>query len=131
MCPLTILLAKAADGATVALCILARSRVQACAYACLDLSCVRMRSCMHACMLLAHTQLAGPIPEAVGAKAADAVVTALAYLNKERKQIHRDVKPSNILVNAKGMHGVCRDICAHMHMTYVRMRVVCASRGKL
>ena len=49
----------------------------------------------------------GPLPEAAGAKAAEAVLTALAYLNKERKQIHRDVKPSNILVNAKGMHGMC------------------------
>jgi serine/threonine protein kinase len=57
---------------------------------------------MDACML--HT---GPLPEAAGAKAAEAVLTALAYLNKERKQIHRDVKPSNILVNAKGMHGMC------------------------
>jgi serine/threonine protein kinase len=41
----------------------------------------------------------------VGARVADSVLTALEYLNKERKQIHRDVKPSNVLVNSKGIIG--------------------------
>ncbi len=41
----------------------------------------------------------------MGARVADSVLTALEYLNKERKQIHRDVKPSNVLVNCKGIIG--------------------------
>lgn len=36
-----------------------------------------------------------------------AVVSALQYLHAELKVIHRDVKPSNILINRKGEVKMC------------------------
>lgn len=36
-----------------------------------------------------------------------AVVSALQYLHQELKVIHRDVKPSNILINRKGEVKMC------------------------
>lgn len=35
------------------------------------------------------------------------VVNALHYLQSELKVIHRDVKPSNILINEKGQVKIC------------------------
>jgi len=53
----------------------------------------------------------------VGARVADSVLTALEYLNKERKQIHRDVKPSNVLVNCKGIIGEKKEKKIHRDVT--------------
>lgn len=47
------------------------------------------------------------IPEEVLAKIALSVVKALHYLHTELKVIHRDVKPSNILINRKGQVKIC------------------------
>ncbi|XP_071105924.1 dual specificity mitogen-activated protein kinase kinase 6-like isoform X1 [Haliotis cracherodii] len=47
------------------------------------------------------------IPEEVLGKIAYSVVQALHYLHTELKVIHRDVKPSNILINIKGMVKIC------------------------
>ncbi|KAJ3323182.1 hypothetical protein HDV06_002194 [Boothiomyces sp. JEL0866] len=44
----------------------------------------------------------GGIPEPVLAKVATAMVEGLTYLKNELKVIHRDVKPTNVLVNTKG-----------------------------
>lgn len=35
------------------------------------------------------------------------VVSALKYLHSELKVIHRDVKPSNILINRQGQVKIC------------------------
>ncbi|KAK3089931.1 hypothetical protein FSP39_007715 [Pinctada imbricata] len=47
------------------------------------------------------------IPEDVLSVMAFSVVNALHYLHKELKVIHRDVKPSNILINRKGQVKIC------------------------
>ncbi|KAK4046572.1 MAP kinase kinase (MEK) [Microbotryomycetes sp. JL221] len=49
----------------------------------------------------------GPIPEPILAKIAFAVVSGLTYLYEEHKIMHRDVKPSNILVNSAGQIKIC------------------------
>ncbi|KAF7282527.1 dual specificity mitogen-activated protein kinase kinase lic isoform X1 [Rhynchophorus ferrugineus] len=47
------------------------------------------------------------IPENVLGKVAFAVVSALHYLYSQLKVIHRDVKPSNILINREGQIKIC------------------------
>ncbi|CAG0921438.1 unnamed protein product [Notodromas monacha] len=47
------------------------------------------------------------IPEDILGKIAHAVVSALEYLHTVLKVIHRDVKPSNILINRKGQVKIC------------------------
>lgn len=47
------------------------------------------------------------IPENVLAKIALSVVSALDYLHSELRVIHRDVKPSNILINRQGQVKMC------------------------
>ncbi|GIY23070.1 hypothetical protein CDAR_299691 [Caerostris darwini] len=47
------------------------------------------------------------IPEEVLAKVAFAVVSALHYLHSKLRVIHRDVKPSNILINRGGAVKIC------------------------
>lgn len=47
------------------------------------------------------------IPEAVLAKIAFAVVSALHYLQSQLKVMHRDVKPSNILISRSGAVKIC------------------------
>lgn len=47
------------------------------------------------------------IPEDVLAKISYAVIKALDYLHTELHVIHRDVKPSNILINRKGQVKIC------------------------
>ncbi|ELT91393.1 hypothetical protein CAPTEDRAFT_164038 [Capitella teleta] len=49
----------------------------------------------------------GKIPEEVIGKIAYAVVKALHYLQAELHVIHRDVKPSNILINRSGEVKIC------------------------
>ncbi|KAI8590874.1 MAP kinase kinase (MEK) [Geranomyces variabilis] len=44
----------------------------------------------------------GPIPEDVIGKVTYAVLAGLVYLYKQHRIIHRDVKPSNILLDTKG-----------------------------
>lgn len=47
------------------------------------------------------------IPEDILGKIAVAVVSALHYLYSQLKVIHRDVKPSNILINREGQVKMC------------------------
>lgn len=47
------------------------------------------------------------IPEEVLGKISFSVVSALHYLHTELQVIHRDVKPSNILINRKGQVKIC------------------------
>ncbi|XP_076458081.1 dual specificity mitogen-activated protein kinase kinase 6-like [Babylonia areolata] len=47
------------------------------------------------------------IPENILAKIALSVVQALHYLHSELRVIHRDVKPSNILINKEGQVKIC------------------------
>lgn len=47
------------------------------------------------------------IPEEILGKITFAVVSALNYLYSQLKVIHRDVKPSNVLINRKGEVKMC------------------------
>src|SRR4051812_8116988 len=44
----------------------------------------------------------GPFAYKVLGKVAEAVLRALEYLHKKHRIIHRDVRPGNILLNARG-----------------------------
>ncbi|KAJ8682699.1 hypothetical protein QAD02_018491 [Eretmocerus hayati] len=48
-----------------------------------------------------------PIPEDILGKISFSVVSALDYLYSQLRVIHRDVKPSNILINRKGEVKMC------------------------
>uniref|UniRef100_A0A1L8DMH8 mitogen-activated protein kinase kinase n=1 Tax=Nyssomyia neivai TaxID=330878 RepID=A0A1L8DMH8_9DIPT len=50
---------------------------------------------------------AGRIPEAILAKITCAVLKGLSYLRDKHAIMHRDVKPSNILVNSSGEIKIC------------------------
>ncbi|XP_046890521.1 dual specificity mitogen-activated protein kinase kinase 1 isoform X1 [Hypomesus transpacificus] len=50
---------------------------------------------------------AGNIPEQILGKVSIAVIKGLAYLREKHKIMHRDVKPSNILVNSRGEIKLC------------------------
>lgn len=47
------------------------------------------------------------IPEDILGKISLAIVSALHYLHTRLKVIHRDVKPSNILINREGQVKMC------------------------
>nr|XP_049580113.1 dual specificity mitogen-activated protein kinase kinase 1 isoform X2 [Syngnathus scovelli] len=50
---------------------------------------------------------AGKIPEQILGKISIAVIKGLSYLREKHKIMHRDVKPSNILVNSRGEIKLC------------------------
>ncbi|XP_069481120.1 dual specificity mitogen-activated protein kinase kinase 1 [Ambystoma mexicanum] len=50
---------------------------------------------------------AGKIPEKILGKVSIAVLKGLTYLREKHKIMHRDVKPSNILVNSRGEIKLC------------------------
>lgn len=50
---------------------------------------------------------AGRIPEPILGKICATVLKGLAYLREKHQIIHRDVKPSNILVNSRGEIKIC------------------------
>lgn len=50
---------------------------------------------------------AGRIPENILGKITSAVIKGLSYLRDKHAIIHRDVKPSNILVNSSGEIKIC------------------------
>nr|CAG4644070.1 EOG090X08J3 [Lepidurus arcticus] len=50
---------------------------------------------------------AGKIPEPILGKITATVLKGLAYLRDKHQIIHRDVKPSNILVNSRGEIKIC------------------------
>lgn len=49
----------------------------------------------------------GPIPADICGQVAVTVVRGLTYLYDVHRIIHRDVKPSNILVNSRGEIKIC------------------------
>lgn len=54
-----------------------------------------------------YERLHDRIPEPILGKIAFATVQALNYLKEQLKIIHRDVKPSNILLDRKGNIKLC------------------------
>lgn len=50
---------------------------------------------------------AGRIPEPILGKISEAVLKGLIYLREKHSIMHRDVKPSNILVNSRGEIKIC------------------------
>ncbi|VDP06237.1 unnamed protein product [Soboliphyme baturini] len=53
------------------------------------------------------SDLRRPIPEPVLSRLAYSVIVALDYMKRELHLMHRDVKPSNILINRKGEVKLC------------------------
>lgn len=49
----------------------------------------------------------GPVPADILGKITVAVVSGLTYLYDVHRIIHRDVKPSNVLVNSAGQIKIC------------------------
>ncbi|KXS12629.1 Pkinase-domain-containing protein [Gonapodya prolifera JEL478] len=57
--------------------------------------------------LHALLQQAGPLPEEVIARISLSMLLGLVYLHHELRILHRDVKPSNVLVNSRGEVKLC------------------------
>ncbi|GMM29685.1 mitogen-activated protein kinase kinase [Martiniozyma asiatica (nom. inval.)] len=69
-------------------------------------------------------QITGPFPEFILSHIAKSVLSGLIYLYDNHKIIHRDVKPSNVLMNSKGKirlcdFGVSRELINSMADTFV------------
>ncbi|GLD72276.1 dual specificity mitogen-activated protein kinase kinase 7 isoform X1 [Lates japonicus] len=62
---------------------------------------------MGTCAEKLKKRIQGPIPERILGKMTVAIVKALQYLKEKHGVIHRDVKPSNILLDAKGQIKLC------------------------
>jgi mitogen-activated protein kinase kinase 4 len=89
-----------------------------------------------------YEKLGERMPEEIIGKIVVAVVNALYYLKKELKIIHRDVKPSNILLDRHGSVRLCdfgisgqlidsiaktKDVGCRPYMSVsVMQRIVCA-----
>uniref|UniRef100_A0A3Q2Z017 Dual specificity mitogen-activated protein kinase kinase 1 n=1 Tax=Hippocampus comes TaxID=109280 RepID=A0A3Q2Z017_HIPCM len=68
---------------------------------------ISMLSCVDGGSLDQSLKKAGKIPEQILGKISIAVIKGLSYLREKHKIMHRDVKPSNILVNSRGEIKLC------------------------
>ncbi|XP_065275720.1 dual specificity mitogen-activated protein kinase kinase 7 [Emys orbicularis] len=62
---------------------------------------------MGTCAEKLKKRIQGPIPERILGKMTVAIVKALYYLKEKHGIIHRDVKPSNILLDERGQIKLC------------------------
>jgi mitogen-activated protein kinase kinase 7 len=62
---------------------------------------------MSTCFDKLQKRLKCPVPEHILGKVTVATVKALSYLKEKHDVIHRDVKPSNILIDEKGQIKLC------------------------
>jgi mitogen-activated protein kinase kinase len=75
-----------------------------------------------------HVYNGGPIPETVLGRIAGSMVRGLKFLKDELNIMHRDVKPTNVLINRKGQVKLCDfGVSGQLDQSMARTNIGCQS----